>query len=61
MVDMAKWNRHKKKSWCYPDIESSHCGEVPVPLFSSLPNLVSDDGLFEAMDEIDNDCSNYSE
>ena len=39
----------------------SHCSEVPAPVFSSLPSLVSDDYLFEAMDKTDSDCSNCSD
>ena len=49
MVDMTGWNKRKKKEWCYPDIESArqpvlHCAEVPVPTFTSLPNLTEDGG-----------------
>ena len=60
---MSGWNQQKKKDWYYPDIESvrrpiPHCTEVPVPVFTSLPNLTADKMLLEAMD--DTDSSNIS-
>ena len=65
MVDMTGWNQRKTKEWCYPDIESAqrpvlHCAEVPVPTFTSLPNLTEDETLLEAMEDTDSSCSNYS-
>ncbi|KAK3888050.1 hypothetical protein Pcinc_007840 [Petrolisthes cinctipes] len=61
---MSGCNRHKKKSWHYPDIESArrpvpHCSDVPVPVCTSLPDLDLDDditSIAEAMDE-GSDCS----
>ena len=38
-----------------------HCSQVPVPTFSSLPDLALGDSLFEATDETDSDCSTYSD
>ena len=63
---MVGWNHHTKKLWYCPDIESirrslPHCSEVSVHVFSSLPDLVSDDDLFEAIYEIGSDRSNYSD
>ena len=47
MVNMSGWNWHKKNLWHYPDIESArrpvpHCSEVPVPVFTSLPDIAPD-------------------
>ena len=44
MVDLKGFNRHKKKSWKYPNLESarrpaSHCETVPAPQFSHLPDI----------------------
>ena len=66
MVNMSGWNRHKKNSWYYPDLESArrpvpHCEEVPIPIFSSLPKLVSNDNLFAETEEVNSDDSNYSD
>ena len=65
MVDMTGWNQCKKKDWCYPDIESArrpvpHCTEVPVPVFTFLPDLAADETLLEAMEDSNSSCSNYS-
>ena len=65
MVNMSGWNRHKKNSWYYLDLESArrlvlHCEEVPIPVFSSLPKLVSNDDLFAETEEVNSDDSNYS-
>ena len=66
MVNMSGWNRDKKNSWYYPDLESArrpvpHCEEVPIPVCSSLPKLVSNDDLFAETEEINSDDSNYSD
>ena len=63
---MLGWNRHKKNSWYYSDLESArrqvpHCEEVPIPFFSSLPKLVSNDELFAETEEINSNDSNYSD
>ena len=47
MVDFKGFNRHKKKSWIYPDLESArrpvpHCEDIPVPQFSHLPEKPSE-------------------
>ena len=65
MVDMSGWNQRKKKDWYYPDIESArrpipHCAEVPVPVFTSLPDLTADEMLLEAMDDTDSSDSSIS-
>ena len=57
MVNMLGWNRHKKNLWYYPDLESarrpvSHCEKVPIPVFSSLPKLVSNDDLLYSDDDL---------
>ena len=41
LVDLKGFNRHKKNTWNYPDLESArqplpHCEEVSVPEFSDL-------------------------
>jgi len=41
----------EKMSCYYPDTEFvrvPHCSEVPAPVFTSLPDLVSNDELSEA-------------
>ena len=37
-----------------------HCAEVPVPVFTSLPDLTADKMLLEAMDDIDSSDSSIS-
>ena len=44
-VDMAGFNRHQKKSWKHPDLESArrpipHGEEIPVLKYSELSNLI---------------------
>lgn len=61
IVNMSGWNKHKKKSWYYPDIESArrpvpHCSAIPIPVFTSLQD-VSDDET----DESESNCSTYSD
>ena len=65
MVDMSGWNRRKKKNWYYPDIESARrpippYAEVPVPVFTSLPDLTADEILLQAMDDTDSSDSSIS-
>ena len=38
-----------------------HCEEVPIPVFSSLPKLVSNDDLFAETEEVNSDDSKYSD
>ena len=38
-----------------------HCEEVPIPVFSSLPKLVSNDYLFAETEEVNSDDSNCSD
>ena len=38
-----------------------HCEEVPIPVFSSLPKLVSNDDLLAATEEVNSNDSNYSD
>ena len=64
MVNLSGWNQHKKNLWYYPDLESArrpvpHCEEVLIPVFSSLPKLVSNDNLFAETEEVNSDDSNY--
>ena len=66
MVNMSGWNRHKKNSLYYPDLESArrpvpHCEEVPISVFSSLPKFVSNDDLFAETEEVNSDGSSYSD
>lgn len=64
---MSGWNRHKKKSWHDPDIESArrpvpHCNDVPVPVFTFLPDFDPDEdttSIAAAMDKY-SDISNNS-
>ena len=47
MVDLKGFNRHKKKSWIYPDLESArrpvpHCEDIPLPQFCHLPEKPSE-------------------
>ena len=63
---MSGWNHDKKNSCYYPDLESArrpvpHCEEVHIPVFSSLPKLVSNDDLFAKTEEANSDDSNYSD
>ena len=37
-----------------------HCAEVPVPVFTSLPDFTADKMLLEAMDDIDSSDSSIS-
>ena len=65
MVNRTGWHQRKKKDWYYPDIESArrpvpHCTEVPVPVFTFLPDLTADEILLEAMEDSNSSCSNYS-
>jgi len=46
LVDPKGFNRHKKNTWNYPDLEFArqpvlHCEEVPVPELSELPGNMS--------------------
>ena len=54
-----------QKDWYYTDIESArqpipHCAEAPVPVFTSLSDLTSDETLLEAMDDTDSSDSSIS-
>ena len=65
MVDMSGWNQRKNKDWYYPDIKFTlrpmpHCAEVPVPVFTSLPDLAADEMLPEAMNDTDSSDSSIS-
>ena len=62
MVDMSGWNQRKKKKWYYLDIESArrltpHCDEVPISVFTSLPDLTAGEMLPEAMNNTDSSDS----
>ena len=65
LVDVPEWNQQKKKDWYYPDIESArrpipHCAEVPVSVFTCLPDLTADELLLKAMDDSDSSASSIS-
>ena len=65
MVNISGWNQRKKKGWYHSNIESAqrsipHCAEVPVPVFTSLPDLTADELLLEAMDDPDSSNSSVS-
>ena len=41
MVNMAGFNRQKRKTWSYPNLESAlrpvpHSDEIPIPIFKNL-------------------------
>ena len=66
-MDMSGWNQRKKKDWYYPDIESARrprplCAEVPVSVFTSLPDFTADEILLETLDDTDssNSCISSS-
>ena len=66
MVNMSRWNRHKKGSWNYPDIDSArrpvaHCEEVPVPEFCSSPQLDSTNELGAEAIQNNGDDSGFSD
>ena len=59
---MSEWNQQKKKNWYSPDIESArrpipHCAEVPVPVFTSMPDFTADEMLPTVMDDTDSSDS----
>ena len=65
MVDMSGWNQRKKKDWYYPDFESArrlipHCTEVPVPVFTSLPDLTANEMLLDDIESSESNISGYS-
>ena len=61
MMDMSEWNQRKKKDWYYPDIEThTTCAEVPVPVFTSLPDLTADEMLLKAKDDTESNDSSIS-
>ncbi|KAI6650637.1 hypothetical protein LOD99_7687 [Oopsacas minuta] len=53
---MKGFNRHKKRMWSYPDLDSArrpvlHCEEVPLSKFNPVPDLSIDcDGIDEDLD-----------
>ena len=54
-----------KKDWYYPGFESarrsiSHCAEVPVPVFTFLPDLTANEMLLEVVDDTDSSISSFS-
>ena len=66
MVNRSGWNQRKKKDCCYPDIESARrpipfsLPQVPVPVFTSSPDLTADEMLLKAMDDTDSCDSSIS-
>ena len=52
MNDMRGYNMHKKNTWIYPNLDSAirpvlHCEAVPVPSFTTLPDIDDECGLTE--------------
>ena len=48
MVNIKGFNRYKRRKWEYPDLKSArrpvlHCESIPVPVFTSLPQLHDSD------------------
>ena len=68
-LDVSGWNKHKKKSWHYLNIDSAirpaaHCDGVPIPIFTSLPDLILDEldlKTTENEDSVCSSCSNYND
>ena len=64
MADMPGWNQHKKKSWHYAILTAirpaAHCNEVPILVFTSLPDLIPDKLDLETAENEDSDCSSCS-
>ena len=51
-VNMKGFNRIKKSTWFYPDLESArrpvfHCDEIPVPEFTHLPDLEINENMMD--------------
>ena len=49
---MKGFNRFKKSTWIYPDLESArrpvlHCDEIHVPEFTHLPDLEINESMME--------------
>ena len=62
LVNLKGFNRHKKNSWNYPDLESArlpvpHCEEVPVPEFSDLPDISMGYDEFQFHKEVESSAS----
>ena len=52
-LNLAGFNRHKKKSWSYPNVESArrpvpHSEEIPVPVYNDLPLASTDESEISA-------------
>lgn len=55
-LNMAGFNRHKKKSWTYPNVESArrpvpHSEEIPVPVYKELPSASAEESEISATDD----------
>jgi len=53
MNDMRGYNMHKKNIWIYPNLDSAirpvlHCEAVPVPTFTTLPDIYDEYDLTES-------------
>ena len=64
MVAMSGWNQGKEDLY-HPDIESARrpipqCAEVPIPVFTSLPDLTADEMLLETIDDTNSSDSSIS-
>ena len=70
MVKIKGFNRYKKRKWEYPDLKSArrpvlHCESIPVPVFTSLPQLHDSDSeephALECSETSEGSCSEYEE
>ena len=70
MVNIKGFNRYKKKKWEYPDLKSVkrpvlHCESIPVPVFTSLPQLHDSDSeephALECSETSEGSCNEYEE
>lgn len=57
LVNIKGINRNNRHKWTYPDLDSArrpvvHSEEIPVPSFSSLPELTEDDTETSTSDEV---------
>ena len=69
-VKLTGFNRHKKRKWEYPDMESArrpvlHTEGIPVPVFESLPLLEGSDSeephAMKCIETNGSSCDEYAE
>ena len=70
MVNIKGFNLYKKRKWEYPDLKSARrpvlrCESIPVPVFTSLPQLHDSDNeephALECSETSEGSCSEYKE